>query len=136
VPLDVAFVVVDGLAPRGAIVLSLGDGAPVEFVVAAPGADVSAAGAVVDDGIEGVVAVVDEPVVVDVSAAPAAPMPDRPIADAISAYAILPFSLRIMSAPRRRSQRQSAAGTPLLMQGACLSQVVDPPVLTRSHAPM
>jgi hypothetical protein len=72
---------------------------PVEFVVAEPVADESAAGAVADDGIAGVVAVVD----VEVSAAPATPTPDRPIADAISAYAILPFSLRIMSTPRRRS---------------------------------
>jgi hypothetical protein len=78
-PFAVALVVVEGFAPRGAIVLSLAVPAPAEGVVEAPAAVGSAAGAVDVDGIAGVAAVVD------VSAALATPIPDRPIAEAISA---------------------------------------------------
>ena len=86
VPFAIAFVVVDGFAPRGAIVLSFAVPAPVEGVVAVPGAAVSAAGTVDVDGIAGVAAVVDAPVLDDdVSAALAAPIVDRPIAEAIRA---------------------------------------------------
>jgi hypothetical protein len=77
-------VVVDGFAPRGAIVLSLAVPAPVEGVVEPPGAAASAAGVV--DGIAAVAAVVEAPVLVDdVSAALAAPIVDKPIAETINA---------------------------------------------------
>jgi hypothetical protein len=66
----------------------------VEVPVAAAG---SAEGVADVEGIDGVAAVGEAPVaVVDVSAALATPIADRPIAEAISAYAMLLFSLRIM----------------------------------------
>jgi hypothetical protein len=69
----------------------------VEFAAAAGSAD----GVVDVDGIDDVAAVGDVPAaVVDVSAALTAPMVEKPIAEAISAYAMLRLSLRIMFAPR------------------------------------
>ena len=82
-PFAVALVVVDGFAPRGAIVLSLAAPELVEgVVVAAPAAAGPAAGAAGVDGIADVAA----PVVgVDVSAAFAAPIANKPMAEAITA---------------------------------------------------
>ena len=124
-PFAVALVVVDGFAPRGAIVVSLADPALVEGVVEAPAAEESGADV---DGVEDVaavgdvpvgvvdvpVAVVDVPVavgdvpvaVVDVSAALTVPIAEKPMAEAISAYARLRFNLSIMSAPPFRVERR------------------------------
>jgi hypothetical protein len=69
-------------------------------VVDAPAALVDAAAPVeLDvDGVAGAAADLDSPaLVVPVSAAFATPYPDKPTAEAISAYAMLVFNLRIMA---------------------------------------
>jgi len=79
--------------PRGAIVLSVV--APAAGVDAEPGLDGGAGGGV---AVPGIVAAFDAPSgAVGLSAALPTPYPDSPTAEAINAYAILLFSLRIMS---------------------------------------
>jgi len=105
--------------PRGAIVPS---GAPAAAGVDVPVADGSAGDVGDVEGVAGVVAGVVAAAglfgAVVLSAALAMPIPDKPIADAISACAIRAFSLSSMSTPSKLDRR-FAAGTDSTLQGIC-----------------
>jgi hypothetical protein len=121
VPFAVAFVVVDGLAPRGAIVASLVV-APVEVPVAAllgvdgwlEGCAVDGDGMPVEEAAEGVAEGA-----VEVSAALASVMPVAPIVAAIKPVASLRVILSMMGSPRGSEAAWAAAGTCTVMQGPC-----------------